>query len=367
MKTSSVFLLFIAITVPAMAQTGTSTPPPTSSKPILIVRASTNLDNQGQPTLDLVDLERYFVQELSWRTVAIVRPSATAKLADFPAANTYLLDLSVDALQPAVRSHWTREQQGQQDLTVFTVELSLAVKQAASGTILGQLTQTAEGSSPHRIEHWPIAEKRSVIYNAADELAGQFVDASTDGRFGQDLINSEAPVFQRALAGQGSAIAIVAAIGVGGITLLVVVLKILFAFCRWIASLFESPQMRRVYSQPVPRPGPDKATIDVWNKQVEKAVALWLETDGFSDEACRTQAESSLDETLRDAPKISEAEAKRELTAQDREEKYAQMAAHIAPRSEHSEQDLKDILWWADAWPYYVLLEARRIAEERAQ
>lgn len=57
--------LFLATLLPALAQKP-GTPAP---KPIFIARATTPIENEGKPTLDLVDLERYFVDRLIQRRV----------------------------------------------------------------------------------------------------------------------------------------------------------------------------------------------------------------------------------------------------------------------------------------------------------
>src|SRR6266851_3464319 len=79
----------------ALAETGT-TPATVSEKPVLVVWARTDLANGGQPTLDLIDLERYFVARLAERYIPTAYPSTTTKISTPAPANVYLVELSVN-------------------------------------------------------------------------------------------------------------------------------------------------------------------------------------------------------------------------------------------------------------------------------
>jgi len=56
----------LALSAAALAQPST---PSTTQTPNLIVYAHTDLENQGAPTLDVLDLERYFVAALAERRI----------------------------------------------------------------------------------------------------------------------------------------------------------------------------------------------------------------------------------------------------------------------------------------------------------
>ena len=356
-----------AATITTAAQTT-----PAISCPILIVRATTPIEKNGEPTLDLTDLERYVAQELAWRTVANVRPSAMVSIPAPAPPGTFLLEISVDALRPAVRSAWKHDENKVKDLTVFTVELSLKVKNAATGALLQKLVQTVEGTSWYGIDDWTMAAKRALVYQAAETLAERFVDSATDGSFGQALQSVEAPLLQRARAGQASAIALLATIAIAAIVVLVVVLKILWALFNAIGTLCDGsrpPMQTNSAPKSIPPPAPAPPTPAEpprnigWDKQLREALALWIETENFSEAVSAASAAKKLEETLADAPRIQGRQAERLLRMKDIEEQYRRIAAYAAPRCYIDEDRIIEILTCADEWPYWVLLDAIAIKE----
>lgn len=82
-RTILAIMLLLAIAVPAMAESPTSnTPavPATSTCPIFIVSTHTDIPDQGAPTLDIVDLQNYFVKVLTERGLADVVSRATTQV-----------------------------------------------------------------------------------------------------------------------------------------------------------------------------------------------------------------------------------------------------------------------------------------------
>ena len=143
-------------------------------QPVLIVRVTTLIENEGKPTLDVEDLERYFVQQLIARNLANVVPSRTARIPNPPAPNMDLVEVSVDAMHPAQRTAQNEQNKLYYDQDVFDVELSLVVKHLQSGRVVG--------TTGERHEHWftryseddRLVEKRAAIFKAADNLADRF-------------------------------------------------------------------------------------------------------------------------------------------------------------------------------------------------
>src|SRR5690348_15967065 len=98
-------LLAIAVFVLLFSTVAFAAPStPSSSKPQLIVRAHTNLENQGAPTLDILDLERYVVARLEGRIENIL-PSQSAGPSNLTSPNAYLAELSVNAITPRSEEH----------------------------------------------------------------------------------------------------------------------------------------------------------------------------------------------------------------------------------------------------------------------
>src|SRR5579864_2901116 len=106
-----------------------------AAKPRLIVWAHTDLEKKGAPTLDLEDLERYFVGQLDSLRVDNVVPSATAKIPTGPTPDVYLLDLRVDAIRPGERAKWDDTYKDYVPDYVFNVDLSLTIRN--SGRVVG--------------------------------------------------------------------------------------------------------------------------------------------------------------------------------------------------------------------------------------
>ena len=166
-------------------------------KPILIVWAKTDLPEQGKPTLDLLDLERYFVKQLSDRGMENVIPATTSKLNTAP--NVFMLELYVDAMRTASRARRDPITNVIEDDPIFHVELSLAVKHRRTGQAMGG---TGERREYHfnSIELTEIGPKQVAIYSTADKLADRFVSGALQGQFGEQwraLQTPPEPTFQQ--------------------------------------------------------------------------------------------------------------------------------------------------------------------------
>src|SRR5690348_15151410 len=179
-------LLAIAVFVLLFSTVAFAAPStPSSSKPQLIVWAHTNLENQGAPTLDILDLERYVVARLEGRIENIL-PSQSAGPSNLTSPNAYLAELSVNAITPSVRAVRNPETRQYKEDPVFHVELSLSVNQPGSGRFLGFLRESQEYHLAH-FELERLEPKRAALYKSADNLADRFADGIASGEFGGDL------------------------------------------------------------------------------------------------------------------------------------------------------------------------------------
>src|SRR5436190_1909632 len=95
-----VLLTAALITIVPQVLAQSSTPQPT-----FIVSVHTEIPGQGAPTLDVVDLERYFAEQLTYRHIQST-PAASAKIPNPAPPNLYLIEVTVDAMRPAQRSEW---------------------------------------------------------------------------------------------------------------------------------------------------------------------------------------------------------------------------------------------------------------------
>ncbi len=117
------------------------------------------------------------------------------------------------------------------------------------------------------------------------------------------------------------------------------------------------------------QPGPDQpiAVSDepdaqaAKEKRVEEAVALWLSTDKFSDPECKRMAKENCDAVLNNQQAIELDEAKRLLNEKANQTVYKKLANHFAARTSLDRKTLIGILALADAWPYRVLREAKKL------
>lgn len=334
-KTMAVAIVCAMLSAGAVRTFAQQLNPPTTQNPQLIVYARTDLKNQGAPTLDLLDLERYFAAQLAKRCIQNVAPSQTARQTRSPAQNEYLIELSVDAIQPSTRATQDYQTKVYTEDPVFYVELSLTLKHPASGRVQGTLVQRQDYHLAEA-ELERVEPKRNAIYKTADRLADEFVDAAGEGRFGAELKSIQAPLSTLVRPWH-------VLVGLGVLVFILIVV---------VASVSGSGDPE------IPSPSVRKE----WDERLEKAVALKLETDDFSDEACKATAETKLEQTLASAKAISATESARRLRAKELDEEYAQVAAYGALRSGMGASALVEALRNADAWAYRVLEEARPLA-----
>jgi hypothetical protein len=324
--------------------------------PVLIVWARTDLPMQGTPTVNLVDLERYFVGQLAARRFQYVFPSATTKLSSPPGANEYLLELSVDALQSATRA--TRDEQGAfHDDPVLVVELSVTVKHPLSGQVLGKRIAPVEYHMSED-ELRQLGPKRHALYSTADRLADFFSSGVNQGNLGQQMSLSQRPLSIWEHIEPWHIIV--------GIIGLVVVIFIVLA----IASSTAPPTAASSDVSPAPAtnaetPQPRKRKPD-WDKQLKEALALTLATSGFSEVLCRTLAAAQVNTILANAAEIESREAERRLDLKARHAQYDKIAAYGAQFSFLDEKSIWGMLAEADEWPFLVLQEAKRMQEDES-
>ncbi|MFI5093742.1 MAG: hypothetical protein ACHQIK_09895 [Candidatus Acidiferrales bacterium] len=311
--------------------------PPTTQNPELIVWAHTDLKNQGAPTLDILDLERYFAAQLAKRRIQNVAPSQTARQTRSPAQNEYLIELSVDAIQPSTRATQDYQTKVYTEDPVFYVELSLAVKHPASGRVQGTLVQRQD-------YHLAEAEleraepKRNAIYKTADRLADEFVDAAGEGRFGAELKSIQAPLSTLVRPWH-------VFVGLGGLSLV-----LLIAIFVHQADVGDAEDQRRRAL---------KLQQERDTKRLQDALALSLSTCNFDDEACWESAKEARERILERGAEIQEAEAKRRLKTNEREAEYERIAAYAAATSNLNKDAVIRMLRSADEWDYRVLRDAQ--------
>ncbi len=335
---------------------------PDTPKPTLIVWARTDIPNQGAPTLDLADLERYFVKELSDHRIENVIPSATAKIPSPPDPQTYLLELSVDALQTATRAmHVLPENEYKED-PVLSIELSLAVKNLTSGRIAGRIA-TRQEYHLTRDELDRLEPKRVALYKATDRLADRFIDAADEGKFGEQLksiqIQLWAPLQPRqAMAALEGALCLLA------IVWLIVIIKSVANRWQQKRRAEERQRQNQRNAENAQQLAIERQN-DADDKRAHAAIALSLATDNFSDPACWDAAHDGLDKILARREAIEDAEAARRLNAKKHKDDYLRIAARAASTSDFSEAAIVEILRKADEWDYRMLREAEMQNERR--
>jgi hypothetical protein len=102
------------------------------------------------------------------------------------------------------------------------------------------------------------------------------------------------------------------------------------------------------------------------HKRLHSALALKLDTDNFSEAACRETAHENLDRILKRREAIQDAEAQRLLQIKAHEQEYRNIAAYAAWISDLPETEVIELLRQAEAWEYRVLREAE-LQNERGQ
>lgn len=319
-----------------------------AEKPMLIVWAKTELEGGGQPTLDLVDLERYFAKQLTEYGVENMAPSATAHMPKAPAQNIYLVELSVEAMQHATRAKQDETTKAYKDEYFFCVELSASVKNLASGQPLGSMTERYEHQFVSNDGSQKLTAKRAGIYAAADRLADEFAGAMGGGKFGSALREIR-PSHVRAWH---------VLVGIGGLLIVMII----------VGALVGEPPQRtgdvpRPAAVPAKPPTPPERN-PAYDSKLEEAQTLAQETEGFTEYACRDRAAINPEEILSMAAKVEAAEAKRRLNLKKRleeNEKIAEYATHFCFMDKTS---IFDMLCKAEELPFLVLQHAKRIVNE---
>jgi hypothetical protein len=327
-----------------------STPQSEKPKPILIVRVHTNISGDSAAGLDTSDLERYVAAQLDSCHIENVAVAATARIPNPAPPNMYLLDISVDALNPADRTAWDGRNN-----RVFDVELSLAIKGLQTGRTFatGERYEYDFGDRGDKLEL-----RRRAIFNAADNLTDRFLNEWASGKYGDALPASQAPTFlERApwwllllLLGAGVLIFItVCAVG-----------------ARILDALFSS--RRQPFPVPVPplppRPQPRRAE---WDRQLQEAFALSFETNGFDDAACQAVATARRDEILASHERIEATEAERIVSTRLRDIEREKIAWYAISRCDLDKKDVIETLRRAEEWSYRVLQEAKKLSVEVEQ
>jgi hypothetical protein len=330
---------------------------PQQPKPILIVRVHTNISGESAAGLDTTDLERYFAAQLDSCHIEHVAVATTAIIPNLAPPNMYLLDISVDALNPATRTSWN----GNSD-PVFNVELSLAVKSLRSGQIFttGERYEYDFGDRGDKLEL-----RRRAIFNAADNLTNRFLDEWASGKYGDALPMSQAPTFlERVPWWLLLPVGIVAAVAFGYI-----LASVLNALLRLLIALFSPhPQSSPIPVLTVPGPQSSQPVVrPVWDQELQEAFALSFETNGFDDAACQAVAAARLDEILASHASIEAKEAERVVSTKVRASELEKIAAYAISRCDLDKNDVIETLRGADGWPYRVLQEAKKLSVEVEQ
>lgn len=362
-------LAIIAVLAASIATFAEPSTPPTTQTPNLIVYARTDLANQGAPTLDLLDLERYFVQTLTARAIsANVVPSSTARIPAQPALDYFDLEVSVDAMQAAERAAWNEELKRYDGDRIFNVELSISVKQLRTGKLLGLVRSQRTYHFRNYDEAQELAPKRATIYAAADQLVDNFLQASTAGRFGKQLSSLKPPPPQSPPRGPALPGLVLPQWAyrrwtafLGGAFSLLLLMLLVAVFTRTPKGSSAPVSRATVIPAPPRKPKPDYAA---WDAELTSAFALALKTDTFSEPACQAAAAASHDAILATHSHIEAKEAERQLTAKRREAHYEELATRAAASSGLDMNQVIDILRKADAWEFRVLQAAKKLAVE---
>ncbi len=341
-------------------------------KPILVVCAHTDIPDQGAPTLDLVDLEQYFVNQLIQRRIENVIPSVTANIPNPPAPNMYILDLSVKTMHPAVRSVWDAPSHMYEDREIFDVELSLAVTHRQSGHDLGTTGARYEHWFTNHYESQQVTEKRVAIYTAANELADRFTQEATAGRFSEALRSIQAPLpsfWDRLANGDKNAVGEALVLGLLALIAVLILVTIIATICGAIRRSFQHTSRHRPFACPVPPPPPARPQPNyaAWDQELQEAFALSFETNGFDDAACRAVAAARRDEILASHASIEAKEAERILSTKSRDTERDKKAAYAISRCDLDKTDVTETLRGAEEWPYRVLKEAKNLSAEVSQ
>ncbi|MDT8067953.1 MAG: hypothetical protein ROO76_07265 [Terriglobia bacterium] len=337
----------LTLTSAAAAQSST---PQTAASPRLIVWAHTAIENNGAPTLDILDLERYVVNQLESRQIMNVSSSLTTTIPRPPVPKTYLGILSVDTMQVAERPFRNINDADYTVDGVFGVDLSLTIKDVGSGKTLG----TLRGRAENRFRTWErndIPIKRIAIYTAADRIVNSFMEAANKGEFGDDVKSLLPPSPSDLVASWVRNPAHLPLVVFAALTSAVIVI---------VKVVFDSSGNE--YSVHVPKEDGGGRND---KKKLQDALALKLATDNFSDAACWDAAHDGQKEILDRRAVIEDAEAARLLDSKNRDTQYRRIASHAVLLCDLTEEAVIDMLRNADVWDYRVLREAE-LQQERS-
>ncbi len=332
---------------PSNASSG-SVPDAEGGSPAFIVHVSTPIANQGAPTLDVGDLEHYFANKLTELGVSRVVPYGISNAPTTSALNVFLLEVSVDSMRVSTRAAWNDTYKSYEDQDIFGVDLSLTVKHSATGRTLGATGERHEHIFVHYRDNDRLTEKRVAIFNAADNLAQRFVLACGRGQFGPELAPSESPSDWPDWLNSDN-------VGAGALALGVIVSLILaLVILKKVASYIRKYIVHR------------KALAGSAHQQrtrmLNNALALFLKTANFCEEACRQAAAANKGDILAQHSAIEAKEADRLLHSTAHEQYYKGVAAAAAKKCEFTKEELLDMLRKADAWEFRVLQEAKKLA-----
>jgi hypothetical protein len=335
-------LIFIALTRNVFAVDQDKTPP------VLVVWARTDLANCGQPTLDLIDLERYFVARLGERYIPTAYPSTTTKIPTPPPTNFYLVELSVNALQEAERAQSINNSDGTHSyysVGIFHVELAASVKHLSSGEIHGPVIVRYEHQFVHGdgAVHAKFLEKRAAIVAAADELADKLVDAISSGGMGTQLETLGIPFWATWSDWQKA----------GAIRGALFVLLILVIVIAWVTA--RSPKAPRISgSVSAPR----------YDKRLDDAQDIMLETNNHSDAWYAAAAKTKRQEILNGAAEVRRKEAERRIRAKDIQAEYEVIADYATAKYGLDRNTVVEMLRKVDAREFRLLQLALEPVEE---
>lgn len=332
--------ILLALAVSAQADNTSSEAP----NPALVVWAKTKLANQSQPTLDLLDVERYFVQQLAERRIENALPSSTAHIPNPAAPNTFFLEVSVDALREAKRAESTMGNAYRpSEFSVFCVDLSLAVKHQGSGRVRSILREYHEVKlgQDHRTKDEDT--KRAALAAAIEKLAAKFVDAAAEGRLGNELVAIQAPIWTRITAWH-------VVIGIFGGLIILVVLGLIISIVGEIAGDAERREQDELRRR--------------WDRRLKDVELKAVETDNFSEKWYRAAAQTHRDDLLAQAARIREQEADRRIRAARILAEHEEIAAYAQREHGCNNARVVTLLRNAEAHEHRLLQEANRIKNE---
>ncbi len=313
-------------------------------KPNLVVRAKTDFSDQGWPTLDLLDLERFFVKQLTARNVENVVPFATAKIPHPAAREVYLLELSVDTLQPGYGARRNPKNGHYEAVLLFHVEHSLTVRHLASGRLLGKSGERREYHlSAYEIEN-SIASKREAIYDCAKRLASRFLSEAENGKFGTEIATLDPTVDWESLKEHPAAPYIAFVLIILGFFPLAV-----------IAGTIDASRQAQARQQ---------LADTRCEKRLHEAKARAIDTNNFSPDWYRSAARTAYRDILPQGAAILQREADRQIHIREVEAEYRQIAAYAASRHGLKVDEVVDMLSNADAHDYRLFEFAKKVIEE---